>query len=101
MLQKNFAGCSGVILDWCKPHGFWFERQELARVVAFVQEGGLTRARELEQTHLREEQDRLRSLQAQPVPGCTDLPDPAIWPGLSLDTDLIEILADVIRKLFS
>ena len=46
MNRRNFAGRSGVILDWCKGHGYWFDADELERVMAFVDAGGLERARQ-------------------------------------------------------
>jgi Zn-finger nucleic acid-binding protein len=47
MNRVNFARSSGVILDVCKPHGVWFERDELLKVVQFVRSGGLKRSRRL------------------------------------------------------
>jgi Zn-finger nucleic acid-binding protein len=42
MLNRvNFGHRSGVIVDVCKNHGVWFERDELRQVLAFVQRGGL------------------------------------------------------------
>lgn len=48
MHRKNYAGCSGVIIDWCKGHGFWFDKDELARILQFVSEGGLDKSRRLQ-----------------------------------------------------
>lgn len=45
MHRKNFGRRSGVVIDWCKGHGFWFDRFELDRVLEFVEKGGLERAR--------------------------------------------------------
>jgi Zn-finger nucleic acid-binding protein len=45
MNRKNFAGSSGVVVDECRRHGLWFEPGELPRVLAFVESGGLARAR--------------------------------------------------------
>lgn len=45
MNRFNFANCSGVILDACKPHGVWFDADELRRIVAFIRDGGLDMAR--------------------------------------------------------
>lgn len=39
--RVNFGRTSGVIVDVCKSHGVWFERDELRRVLAFVERGGL------------------------------------------------------------
>jgi Zn-finger nucleic acid-binding protein len=48
MNRKNFGRLSGVIVDVCRTDGIWFDAGELARVMAFVAAGGLTRARERE-----------------------------------------------------
>lgn len=48
MNRRNFAACSGVILDWCRGHGWWFDEQELERVLAFLEQGGMDRSRRLE-----------------------------------------------------
>jgi Zn-finger nucleic acid-binding protein len=44
MHRKNFGERSGVIVDLCSLHGTWFDREELPRVLAFVENGGLERA---------------------------------------------------------
>jgi Zn-finger nucleic acid-binding protein len=63
MNRTNFARCSGVIIDVCKGHGTWFDRDELQRLVEFIRAGGMStsRAREIEQ--LTEERRRLRQEQ--------------------------------------
>lgn len=43
MNRVNFGRTSGVVVDVCKPHGVWFERDELRRVLAFTAQGGLER----------------------------------------------------------
>lgn len=59
MNRFNFADISGVVLDACKPHGVWFDPDELRRVVKFVRTGGLDLARERERGRLRDERRRL------------------------------------------
>ena len=54
MNRVNYARRSGVVLDVCKDHGIWFDQDELRRVLAFISEGGLDRARELELEELKE-----------------------------------------------
>ena len=51
MHRVNFAKCSNVIVDVCKPHGTWFDKDELHRIVKFISAGGMdvTRAKEIEQ----------------------------------------------------
>jgi Zn-finger nucleic acid-binding protein len=46
MNRFQFAERSGVVLDKCRDHGIWFDRDELRRVVEFIRAGGLTVARE-------------------------------------------------------
>jgi Zn-finger nucleic acid-binding protein len=46
MARRGFADRSGVILDYCADHGVWFDRDELARVLEFIDAGGLTRDEE-------------------------------------------------------
>jgi Zn-finger nucleic acid-binding protein len=67
MNRKNFAQSSGVILDLCAKHGVWLDRGELERVLGFVADGGLARARAHEQQRLVEEQRRLLALQNAPL----------------------------------
>lgn len=63
MNRTNFARCSGVVIDICKQHGTWFDRDELQRIIEFIRAGGLSasRAREIEQ--LAEERRRLQQEQ--------------------------------------
>lgn len=57
MNRENFGKRSGVIIDVCKGHGVWFEPRELQSVMAFIDSGGLERARLLD-AERRREQDR-------------------------------------------
>jgi Zn-finger nucleic acid-binding protein len=41
MQRKNFAGHSGVVVDWCGSHGTWLDAHEMEDIAAFVIEGGL------------------------------------------------------------
>jgi Zn-finger nucleic acid-binding protein len=59
MNRFNFANCSGVILDACKPHGVWFDADELRRIVSFIRGGGLDMARSRERHELTLERQRL------------------------------------------
>jgi len=63
MNRVNFARCSGVIVDICKGHGTWFDRDELSRIVEFIRTGGLEMARTKEKVELEEERRRLRQEQ--------------------------------------
>jgi Zn-finger nucleic acid-binding protein len=65
MNQKNFSGCSGVVLDWCRDHGSWFDKDELRQIVTFIRNGGLRKAREREKANLQEQENHLRMQQFQ------------------------------------
>ena len=78
MNRVNFARCSGVIVDICKQHGTWFDRDELSRIVEFIHEGGLNASRAKEKIEIAEQRERLRqeqltaSLGGPTRPGITD-----------------------------
>ena len=59
MNRINFGKRSGIVLDSCAKHGTWFDADELRRVVEFVRDGGLDRARAIEKEQLEEERRRL------------------------------------------
>ncbi|MGH9928358.1 MAG: zf-TFIIB domain-containing protein [Pyrinomonadaceae bacterium] len=64
MNRINFARCSGVIVDICKGHGTWFDRDELSCIVEFIREGGLEASRAREKAEIKEERRRLLEQQA-------------------------------------
>lgn len=64
MNRTNFQRISGVILDQCRSHGAWFDRDELRRIVEFIRGGGLDLARRRERERLEEERRRLRDKEA-------------------------------------
>jgi Zn-finger nucleic acid-binding protein len=55
MNRVNFSNFSNVIVDVCREHGTWFDRDELRRIVEFIRSGGLDKAREREKMNLEEE----------------------------------------------
>ena len=59
MNRVNFARCSGVVVDVCKAHGTWFDRDELRRIVEFIRAGGLEQARAFELDQLERERRAL------------------------------------------
>ncbi|MFO0682277.1 MAG: zf-TFIIB domain-containing protein [Sandaracinus sp.] len=48
MGRRGFADRSGVIIDYCNEHGVWFDADELARVLEFIDAGGLAQKEERE-----------------------------------------------------
>ena len=55
MNRVNFANFSNVIVDVCRQHGTWFDRDELRRIVEFIRDGGLEKARTREMANLEED----------------------------------------------
>lgn len=63
MNRQNYARISGIILDVCRTHGTWFERDELRRVLAFIDQGGLDRARQRQILQAQEAERQARQAQ--------------------------------------
>jgi Zn-finger nucleic acid-binding protein len=63
MNRVNFARCSGVVVDVCKGHGTWFDRDELSQIVEFIRGGGLEAARNKEKAQLEEARRELHQEQ--------------------------------------
>jgi Zn-finger nucleic acid-binding protein len=102
MNRRQFAGCSRVIVDWCKAHGTWFDRDELRQIVQFILDGGLNKSREREKLtledarqSLREERrnlERLNRLGTESAFGTSQK---------CLDADLFSVLGGIWRSLNS
>ena len=60
MNRINFAHCSGVIVDVCRGHGTWFDRDELREIVEFIRAGGLELSRQKEKREIQFEREQLR-----------------------------------------
>ncbi len=63
MNRTNFARCSGVIVDICRGHGTWFDRDELSGIVQFIRGGGLEVSRQKEKMEIEFERQQLRTEQ--------------------------------------
>ncbi len=63
MNRSNFARTSGIILDICKQHGVWFDAEELPKLIDFIRQGGLDRARQREKMKLEEQRRELDQMQ--------------------------------------
>lgn len=61
MNRSNFGGGSGVIIDVCGPHGVFFDRGELTRIVDFIEKGGWERVKTREKQRMEEEISALES----------------------------------------
>src|SRR5271168_4897165 len=61
MNRVNFAHCSHVIVDVCKAHGTWFDKDELRRTVEFIRAGGLEKSRARELADIQDERRKLEA----------------------------------------
>jgi hypothetical protein len=63
MNRVNFGRLSGAVVDVCKGHGTFLDAGELHQIVAFIQSGGLERARTQHIEDLKVEQRKLEDMQ--------------------------------------
>ena len=49
MNPRHFAKSSGIVIDTCRNHGNWFDFQELCLLVEFIQKGGMSKSRRLDE----------------------------------------------------
>lgn len=68
MHRRNFAKCSGVIVDVCRAHGTWFDRDELHHIVQFIHSGGMDMARAREKADLEAARRRLENARRDYTP---------------------------------
>ena len=100
MNRVNFARCSGVIVDICKGHGTWFDREELSRIIEFIRDGGLAASREKEKAEIQEERQRLRQEQMSVdrrrarTYGLGDHEDNPRLSGIASASELLKLLVD-------
>jgi Zn-finger nucleic acid-binding protein len=63
MNRVAFAHCSRVVVDVCREHGTWFDKDELRRIVEFIRSGGLEQARAEQIAELERKGQQLRAAQ--------------------------------------
>jgi len=63
MNRINFAKCSDVIVDVCKGHGTWFDKDELRQIVEYIRGGGMERSREKLRHEIEFQQEKVRNEQ--------------------------------------
>ena len=95
MNRANFSDRSGIIIDVCRGHGSWFDRDELRRIVEFIRAGGVeaTRARDLQrwETEKRRKTPPRAPVTMEPLRGRSDSP----YDAADL-TNLIELIGRAI-----
>lgn len=100
MNRMNFAGCSGVIIDWCKQHGSWLDHSELPQIIAFIRGGGMRKARDREKAMLQDEARRLKKKELHLAAMEGKLPRDASTVSWNNDSDsLMDLLASMWQSL--
>jgi Zn-finger nucleic acid-binding protein len=64
-----------VIVDVCREHGTWFDRDELRRIVEFIRDGGFDKARAREMEDLEAKRRQLQAEQYYAEAGKTLSPE--------------------------
>jgi Zn-finger nucleic acid-binding protein len=95
MNRVNFARISGVIVDTCRTHGTWFDRDELRGIVEFIRGGGIDASRERERVKLEDERRRLQ----QARQGVSSELSASVAPSTHGTAD--DTIASVVRFLIS
>ena len=96
MNRTNYGRISGVILDTCKDHGLWFDKDELRRVLEFIQKGGLDKSRERQITELEDKKRQAVASQPLPTSGWEEQPTRfGKGPGL---LDLLGAVEDIVER---
>ncbi len=69
MHRINFGRKSGIILDSCRPHGLWFDANELDSLVRWIRTGGESEAGRLRQEMEADLERRADFDRQMPTPG--------------------------------
>lgn len=96
MHRVNFAKCSGIVVDICKGHGTWFDRDELQHIVQFIRTGGLDFVRQKEKEELLAERRRLEGMRREPYRHESSTSNRG-W--VFDEHDLFDIAGSIIRML--
>ena len=96
MNRQNYAHISGVVINICKEHGIWFERDELTQVLAFIEDGGLERDRAHQMAQM--EAERHQAAAPSPVQG-------GDWSGMGqappfASTSLASVVESLVAHFF-
>jgi Zn-finger nucleic acid-binding protein len=99
MTRRNFGGASGVLIDLCRGHGVWLDHRELERILAFVRQGGLLKAREREVERLKREAELAQARTFAGGPCGTGGSSESIDRPLGLDIGLLDALACLAKVI--
>lgn len=100
MNRTNYAGGSGIVVDNCRAHGWWFDRGELTAIVDFLEGGGWDRLKRRERERVAED---VRTLERQKSISQTLSPPTGSYDresrGWESIGDIVEFLAGLVGWL--
>jgi Zn-finger nucleic acid-binding protein len=100
MNRHNYARISGVIVDICRAHGIWFDRDELRQLLEFAKAGGLERSKKREIEELEEKRRTLaaevKRARSADIYAASPYWNPRELTGLDL---VVDVLGDVVTSL--
>ncbi len=99
MNRQNFGRVSGVIIEICKAHGLWFDRDQFSAALRFVMTGGLEQAKLRQIQDLDQELARKRTAALAPGLAYDSLPSDAPLQGLDF-TDFGGAILGALGHLF-
>jgi Zn-finger nucleic acid-binding protein len=99
MNRVQFAKCSHVIVDVCKAHGTWFDKDELRRIVEFIRAGGMVKAREMEIDELEHKRSEAKAAEMASSVEAINYAPPARYDGIDLAINAIRVAAEFLFKL--
>jgi hypothetical protein len=95
MNRVNFAHCSNVIVNVCRTHGTWFDKDALRHLVEFIRAGGMEKGRAREMDEIEDRRRHLKNLEnisgfATPSPLSSDWQRDSLHLGISAIGSLLE-----------
>jgi Zn-finger nucleic acid-binding protein len=62
MNRVNYAVRSGIVMNVCRDHGIWLDRDEIRQIIQFISAGGLDHARQVEIEELQEQRRQAQAV---------------------------------------
>lgn len=85
------------VIDICKQHGIWFDRDELRRVIEFIRAGGIDKAREKQLEKLDRERARLEQMRSSTTSSANSDLTPFAYANHDEAVDLVRLVGGVLR----
>ena len=100
MNYYNYGGRSGVIVDWCKPHGIWLDGGELKRLLEWKKFGGEELKDKMEDARRDEQARQIKQKSSAPMTSMDSFDDSESDKRRGIDfIDIAETLFDVIKHI--